>query len=57
METLRLCIALSDNERTRPIAQGRFQSQGVRLIPTVVHPPKGAILGLTWLRVRSSCGP
>jgi len=38
METLTLSIALSDNERTRPIAQGRFQPQGVRLIPTVVHP-------------------
>lgn len=38
METLNLSIALSDNERTRPIAQGRFQPQGVRLIPTVVHP-------------------
>jgi len=38
METLTLSIALSDNERTRPLAQGRFQPQGVRLIPTVVHP-------------------
>lgn len=38
METLTLSIALSDNERTRPVAQGRFQPQGVRLIPTVVHP-------------------
>lgn len=38
MENLTLSIALSDNERTRPIAQGRFQPQGVRLIPTVVHP-------------------
>lgn len=38
METLTLSIALSDNERTRPLAQGRYQPQGVRLIPTVVHP-------------------
>lgn len=38
METLTLSIALSDNERTRPLAQGRFQPQGVRLLPTVVHP-------------------
>lgn len=37
-ETLTLSIALSDNERTRPITQGRIQPQGVRLIPTVVHP-------------------
>jgi 4,5-dihydroxyphthalate decarboxylase len=35
---LTLSIALSDNERTRPIAQGRHHPQGVRLIPTVVHP-------------------
>lgn len=38
MEKLTLSIALSDNERTRPIAQGRFHPQGVSLIPTVVHP-------------------
>jgi 4,5-dihydroxyphthalate decarboxylase len=37
-EKLTLSIALSDNERTRPIAQGRHQPQGVTLIPTVVHP-------------------
>ncbi len=37
-ETLTLSLALSDNERTRPIIQGRFQPQGVRLIPTAVHP-------------------
>lgn len=37
-ETLTLSIALSDNERTRPITQGRIHAQGVRLIPTVVHP-------------------
>jgi 4,5-dihydroxyphthalate decarboxylase len=37
-DKLTLSIALSDNERTRPVAQGRFQPQGVRLVPTVVHP-------------------
>ncbi|MBC7436875.1 MAG: ABC transporter substrate-binding protein [Bdellovibrionales bacterium] len=37
-DTLTLSLALSDNERTRPILQGRFQPQGVRLIPTAVHP-------------------
>lgn len=37
-ETLTLSIALSDNERTRPLIQGRIQPQGVRLLPTVVHP-------------------
>lgn len=37
-ETLTLSIALSDNERTRPLTQGRVQAQGVRLVPTVVHP-------------------
>jgi 4,5-dihydroxyphthalate decarboxylase len=33
-----LSIALSDNERTRPILQGRHQPQGINLIPTMVHP-------------------
>ncbi len=33
-----LSIALSDNERTRPIIQGRIQPQGIRLLPTTVHP-------------------
>lgn len=37
-DSLTFSIALSDNERTRPIAQGRHHPQGVRLIPTVVHP-------------------
>lgn len=37
-DTLTLSIALSDNERTRPITQGRIKAQGVSLIPTVVHP-------------------
>ena len=33
-----LSIALSDNERTRPILQGRHQPQGINLIPTMVQP-------------------
>ena len=37
-ELLTLSIALSDNERTRPITQGRISAQGLRLIPTVIHP-------------------
>lgn len=37
-DSLTLSIALSDNERTRPITQGRIKAQGVRLIPTVIHP-------------------
>ena len=37
-QTLDLSIALSDNERTRPILRGQFQPQGVRLLPTRVHP-------------------
>ena len=38
LENLTLSIALSDNERTRPIAQGLVHAQGIRLVPTVVHP-------------------
>jgi 4,5-dihydroxyphthalate decarboxylase len=37
-EHLTLSIALSDNERTRPITQSRITAQGLRLIPTVIHP-------------------
>ncbi len=37
-QTVELSIALSDNERTRPILQGRIQPQGIRLLPTCVHP-------------------
>lgn len=33
-----LSIALSNNERTRPVVEGRFQPQGINLVPTVVHP-------------------
>jgi 4,5-dihydroxyphthalate decarboxylase len=35
---LELSIALSDNERTRPIIEGRVAPQGIRLVPTMVHP-------------------
>jgi 4,5-dihydroxyphthalate decarboxylase len=34
---LELSIALSDNERTRPLIEGRVAAQGIRLIPTMVH--------------------
>ena len=33
-----LSIALSDNERTRPLIEGRVVPQGIRLVPTMVHP-------------------
>ncbi len=35
---INMSIALSDNERTRPILQGRHQPQGINLVPTMVHP-------------------
>ena len=35
---LELSIALSDSPRTRPIIEGRVQPEGIRLLPTVVHP-------------------
>jgi len=35
---LDLSIALSDNERTRPLIDGRVVPEGIRLTPTVVHP-------------------
>ena len=35
---LELSIALSDNERTRPILEGRVAPQGITLVPTMVHP-------------------
>ena len=37
-DLLTLSLALSDNERTRPITQGRIRMQGARLVPTVIHP-------------------
>lgn len=35
---LDLSIALSDNPRTRPVIEGRVPFEGIRLVPTVVHP-------------------
>src|SRR6516225_9574197 len=35
---LELSIALSDNERTRPLIEGRVVPQGIKLLPTMVHP-------------------
>jgi 4,5-dihydroxyphthalate decarboxylase len=36
--SLELSIALSDNERTRPLIEGRVVPQGIKLVPTMVHP-------------------
>jgi 4,5-dihydroxyphthalate decarboxylase len=36
--TLELSVALSDNPRTRPVIEGRVPFEGLRLVPTVVHP-------------------
>ncbi len=35
---LELSIALSDNERTRPLLEGSVAPQGIRLVPTMIHP-------------------
>jgi 4,5-dihydroxyphthalate decarboxylase len=35
---LDLSIALSDNERTRPLLDGSVAPQGIRLVPTMIHP-------------------
>ena len=35
---LELSIALSDNENTRPLLDGKVAAQGIRLVPTAVHP-------------------
>lgn len=35
---IEMSLALSDNERTRPILEGRYQPQGISLKPTKVHP-------------------
>lgn len=37
-DELTLSVALSDNERTRPVIQGRHKVQGAKLLTTVVHP-------------------
>jgi 4,5-dihydroxyphthalate decarboxylase len=36
--TLRLSIALSDNENTRALIDGRIQPAGITLTPTMLHP-------------------
>jgi len=38
IEPLILSIALSDNDLTQPLIRGSVAVQGVRLLPTVVHP-------------------
>ena len=35
---LELSVALSDNENTRPLLDGVVSAEGIRLIPTAVHP-------------------
>jgi len=35
---IELSIALSDNERTRPLLEGEVAPQGIRLVPTMIHP-------------------
>ena len=35
---LELSVALSDNPRTRPVIEGRVPFEGLRLVPTIVHP-------------------
>src|SRR3954464_5163922 len=35
---LELTVALSDNPRTRPVIEGRVPFEGLRLVPTTVHP-------------------
>jgi 4,5-dihydroxyphthalate decarboxylase len=35
---IELSIALSDNERTRPLIEGEVVPQGIKLVPTMIHP-------------------
>ncbi len=37
-QPITMSIALSNNERTRPILEGRHQPQGINLVPIMVHP-------------------
>lgn len=37
-QTLELSLALSDNPNTRPLIDGRIEAEGLRLLPTAVHP-------------------
>ena len=38
MTQIELSIALSDNERTRPLLEGEVVPQAIRLVPTMLHP-------------------
>ena len=35
---LELSLAISDNPRSRPVIEGRVPFEGIRLVPTAVHP-------------------
>jgi len=35
---IELSIALSDNERTRPLIEGEVAPQAIKLVPTMIHP-------------------
>src|SRR5271166_4349331 len=35
---IELSIALSDNERTRPLLEGEVVPQAIKLVPTMIHP-------------------
>src|SRR5437667_10711253 len=35
---IELSLALSDNERTRPLIEGAVAAQGIKLVPTMIHP-------------------
>ena len=35
---IELSVALSDNERTRPLIEGSVSPQGIKLVPTMIHP-------------------
>jgi 4,5-dihydroxyphthalate decarboxylase len=37
-QKLELSLALSDNPNTRPLLDGRVEAEGIRLVPTAVHP-------------------
>lgn len=37
-ELLELSIALPNNDRTRPLHDGRVTAKGIRLLPTAIHP-------------------
>ena len=43
---IELSIALSDNERTRPLLEGEVAPQGIRLVPTMIHPSEMSMSSL-----------